>query len=67
MKLIKTFGEINTNNPLPYQCCVSINSKPVLTGFGITLSKKYYVWFSGAASSSGIAFSESNKTRSDFF
>jgi hypothetical protein len=54
------------HNIIPYQLQVSINSKPVLTGFGITLSKKSHGWQSTTTMPYDIAMNiEVNKTSTD--
>jgi hypothetical protein len=63
MKSETISGEIKTNNPLPYQFHVSINAKPVLTGFGVTLSKNYYMWVTTTTSVVNLKFTELDVTR----
>jgi hypothetical protein len=50
MESKRIFGEIKNNNTQSYQHHVTINSKPVFTGFGVTLSKNYYMWLSTSSS-----------------
>jgi hypothetical protein len=64
MKNERFFGEIKASNTLPYQHHVTINSKPALTGFGVTLSKNYYMWLSTTPTTSNfLEFSEPNFTK----
>jgi hypothetical protein len=63
MKNERFFGEIKANNTLPYQHHVTINSKLALTGFGVTLSKNYYMWLSTTTVNGAGEFSVPDFTR----
>jgi hypothetical protein len=63
MKNERFFGEIKANTTLPYQHHVTINSKPALTGFGVTLSKNYYMWFSTPTINNMAEFCEPDFTK----